>query len=79
MYNGHGLGFTDFNRFMLLVDAGFTFAKLGDYGQARGLLSEGLDIYPHVPHALNALGVTIAHSSGPDDPSAMEYLQRALR
>ena len=71
--NGHGIGFTDFSRFMFLVDAGFALiaqecdkyvfnaisADLLVY--AARIVEEGLEIFPYVAYAHNALGVAYAH------------------
>ena len=57
--NGHGIGFTDFSRFMFLVDAGYALVAEGRVGNQYpiNLIEEGLEIYGWVPHARNAAAV----------------------
>jgi Flp pilus assembly protein TadD len=59
--DGHGIGFTDFSRFMFLVDAGWTLIALNHYEPpAEAMIKEGLEIFSFVPHALNALAMISA-------------------
>ena len=59
--DGHGIGFTDFSRFMFLVDYGVVLTKLGSVEQAViDMILEGLDIYKWVGYAWHALSVLAA-------------------
>ena len=61
--NGHGIGFTDFSRFMFLVDAGYALIANGNLSMYPvSIIEEGLEIYPYVPHAHNAAGIACMHS-----------------
>ncbi|KAF4672519.1 transmembrane and tetratricopeptide repeat containing 1 [Perkinsus chesapeaki] len=52
---GHGIGFGSFNRFLIMVDFGFTLTAMRKYHIP--VLKEGLTLNEDVPHALNALGI----------------------
>jgi hypothetical protein len=60
---GHGIGFTDFSRFMFLVDAGYVLVADGRYGYEYpvNLIEEGLEIFGYVSHARNAAAVAYMH------------------
>lgn len=74
--NGHGIGFTDFSRFMFLVDAGYVLIASGDISQYPvNLIEEGLEIYGWVLHARNALGVAYLHLSRLEE--AIDHLEFA--
>ena len=78
--NGHGIGFGGFNRFLFLVDFGYTCVALGRYDEAIPLLQEGLDLNLDVPHALNAMAVAKVRLAEQADSSKayMSLLQEAV-
>jgi len=75
---GHGIGFTDFSRFMFLVDAGYVLVADGRYGYEypANLIEEGLEIYPYVSHARNA--VAVAYMRQAQYGKAIEHLETAV-
>ena len=74
--NGHGIGFTDFSRFMFLVDAGWALIANGNLSMYPiKIIEEGLEIFPYVAHAQNA--VAIAYMSQGKMEEALAHLKFA--
>jgi Domain of unknown function (DUF1736) len=75
---GHGIGFTDFSRFMFLVDFGWLLMKIGYFQEpASASILEGLEIYPDVGYAWNALAVYQANNG--NFQKAAEYIAKSLQ
>ena len=75
--NGHGIGFTDFSRFMFLVDHGYVLIALGKISEYPvNLIEEGLEIYGWVPHARNAAAVGYMHLDRYEE--AIRHLKKAV-
>jgi len=60
--SGHLVGFFRFNLCMLYVDYGFALVASNRFEEAIPLLKQGLDFNLAVPHGLNALGYSYAHT-----------------
>ncbi|KAF4750706.1 hypothetical protein FOZ63_012475 [Perkinsus olseni] len=74
--NGNGIGFGGFNRFLIMVDFGFTLTALKRYDEAIPVLKEGLSLNEDVPHALNALGISYLHMG--EAQRSVEAFQRGI-
>lgn len=73
---GHGVGFSQFNLWMLYVDYGFTLVSLSRHDDAVPVLKQGLKMNEAVPHGLNALGY--AHASLQQLQQAQDVFAKGL-
>eukprot|EP00927_Polykrikos_kofoidii_P070802 TRINITY_DN67186_c0_g1_i1.p1 TRINITY_DN67186_c0_g1~~TRINITY_DN67186_c0_g1_i1.p1 ORF type:complete len:706 (-),score=96.84 TRINITY_DN67186_c0_g1_i1:396-2513(-) len=58
---GHGIGFSQFNLWMLYVDYGFALTALSQFEQAVPALEHGLRVNAAIPHGQNSLGYAYAN------------------
>mmetsp|Transcript_73287 Transcript_73287/g.238425 ORF Transcript_73287/g.238425 Transcript_73287/m.238425 type:complete len:675 (+) Transcript_73287:115-2139(+) len=56
IFRGHGVGFSQFNLYMLYIDYGFALVSLARFEEAIPSLQTGLNKNMAVPHGLNAMG-----------------------